>query len=270
MTHDAFNEQLMAFLEGESDDATRPSLERHARECAECGALLADLRALRAESAKLQDLSPSRDLWTGIASRIEAQVVPIGTPALAPASSSGSGSGSGSSAARGARRRWLQMGLAAAALVGAVGLGYLSGLKQTETQVAAADSDLAAGDRALAVAVSPNGSFADSTGELSGSGVPALAASTVSAQLAVRTMSTDYDREIARLRRLLDDRRNQLDPATVAVIEKNLRVIDVAITESLKAIARDPASRFLIESLNQSLDSKVELLRIAATLPNRS
>ena len=162
------------------------------------------------------------------------------------------------------------MGLAAAALVGAVWLGYVSGLKQTETQVAAADSDLAAGDRALAVAVSPNGSFADGTGELSGNGVPALAASTVSAQLAVRTMSTDYDREIARLRRLLDDRRNQLDPATVAVIEKNLRVIDVAITESLKAIARDPASRFLIESLNQSLDSKVELLRIAAALPNRS
>jgi anti-sigma factor RsiW len=260
MTHDVFNEQLMAFLEGETDDATRAEMERHALGCAECGALLADLRALRAESAKLPELSPSRDLWTDIASRIEAQVVPIGAavPAL------------GSPAARVAGRRWLQMGLAAAALVGAVGLGYLSGLSRTQTQVAAANSDLAAGDSAPAVSVAPNGFSAHSTDEGSGNVVPALAASMVSAQLAVRTMSTDYDREIARLRKLVDERRNQLDPATVAVIEKNLRVIDVAITESRKAIARDPASRFLIESLNQSLDTKVELLRIAAALPNRS
>jgi len=41
-------------------------------------------------------------------------------------------------------------------------------------------------------------------------------------------------------------------------------------TYTLTAIARDPASRFLIESLNTSLESKVELLRIAAALPNRS
>ena len=56
---------------------------------------------------------------------------------------------------------------------------------------------------------------------------------------------------------------------TVVVIEKNLRVIDAAITESKKAIARDPASRFLIESLNQSLRTKVELMRTAALLPSR-
>ena len=262
MTHDAFNEQLMAFLEGETDDAMRSGLERHAHECAACGAVLADLRALRAESAKLPELLPARDLWAGIASRIEAQVVPIGAvPALE------------SPAVRSAGRRWLKAGLAAAALVGALGLGYLSGLSRTPTQVAAADSAdsaLLARVDSLFFTVASDSSVADSTGELIGNVVPALATSTVSAQLAVQTLSTDYDREIARLRKLLDERRNQLDPATVAIIEKNLRVIDAAITESRKAIAGDPASRFLIESLNQSLDAKVELLRIAAALPNRS
>jgi hypothetical protein len=149
-------------------------------------------------------------------------------------------------------------------------LGYWSGISRTRTQFAAADSGLPSGDSTLSVALAPDSAVADSTGELHTTVVPALATSMVSAQLAVQMLSTDYDREIARLRKLVDERRNQLDPATVAVIEKNLRVIDVAIIESRKAIARDPASRFLIESLNQSLDTKIELLRIAAALPNRS
>jgi hypothetical protein len=73
-----------------------------------------------------------------------------------------------------------------------------------------------------------------------------------------------------RLRQLIEQRRNQLDPVTVAVIEKNLQVIDTAIAECQKAIVRDPASRFLIESLNQSLQTKVELMRTAAALPART
>ena len=84
------------------------------------------------------------------------------------------------------------------------------------------------------------------------------------------TLTADYDREIARLLVLLNQRRNQLDPTTVAVIEKNLLVIDTAIAESKKAIARDPASEFLMESLNQSLRTKVELMRTAALLPSRT
>ena len=89
-------------------------------------------------------------------------------------------------------------------------------------------------------------------------------------RLAVATLNADYDREVLRLRTLIDQRRNQLDPVTVAVIERNLQVIDAAITECKKAIAKDPASRFLIESLNQSLQAKVELMRTAAQLPART
>ena len=86
MTHDAFNEQLMAFLEGDLDDSRHTAMERHAQNCAECGALLADLRSIRVEASKLPVLTPSRDLWSGIAARIEAPVVPRTLETKAPIS----------------------------------------------------------------------------------------------------------------------------------------------------------------------------------------
>jgi hypothetical protein len=47
-------------------------------------------------------------------------------------------------------------------------------------------------------------------------------------------------------------------------------VIDDAISQCKAVLAKDPASRFLIESLNHALENKVELLRTAAMLPSRS
>jgi hypothetical protein len=76
-----------------------------------------------------------------------------------------------------------------------------------------------------------------------------------------------YDREIERLRTIVDERRTQLDTATIAVIEKNLKVIDQAIAQSRAALAKDPASWFLNDQLNRALDKKVELLRTVALLP---
>jgi hypothetical protein len=53
----------------------------------------------------------------------------------------------------------------------------------------------------------------------------------------------------------------------VAIIEKNLEIIDAAIAQSRAALARDPASMMLSEQLTHALDKKVELLRTAALLP---
>jgi len=257
ITHDAFHDGLMAHLENETDDAARAAMERHARDCAECGALLADLRDLRAESAGLPALTPSRDLWSGIAARIEAPVVPIG--AVSAEHPVPTATDIAAAPTRG--RRWMRGALIAASLVGAVGIGYLSGAARGSV---GANTDSVAQDGPGALASLPGSLIADSATLAGGAPVPA------STRLAVVTLAADYDREIARLGKLLDERRNQLDPATVSIIEKNLRVIDAAITESKNAIARDPASRFLIESLNQSLVSKVELLRVAAALPSRT
>src|SRR5439155_18850664 len=79
-----------------------------------------------------------------------------------------------------------------------------------------------------------------------------------------------YTGEIARLRTIVAQRRAQLDPITISVIERNLKVIDDAIAQCRLALVKDPASRFLMESLNNALETKVELLRTASMLPARS
>ena len=65
-------------------------------------------------------------------------------------------------------------------------------------------------------------------------------------------------------------RRPQLDSTTIAVIEYNLKVIDDAIRQCKVALRKDPGGQFLMESLNDALDTKVQLLRTAATLPSKA
>ena len=266
MSCEFFNDHLMALLENEVDDATRAALEQHAMRCAECASLLADVRSLRAEAASLPKLTPSRDLWAGIAARIEAPVVPIGTAAPGVTGHSTT------------TRRWIRGALIAASLLGAMGLGYFAArrgqsvsppvavrpetvqvlaTRPPDTTTATQTTGRETPREALPEAATPVQTVANTTRSVRASG-------------AVATMTADYDREIARLRALIEQRRNQLDPATVAIIDRNMQVIDAAIVECKKAIARDPASHFLIESLNQSFQTKVELMRTAALLPSRT
>lgn len=79
-----------------------------------------------------------------------------------------------------------------------------------------------------------------------------------------------YEGEIGALRNIIDTRRGELDSATVAVLEKSLKLIDQAIAESKAALAADPASTFLADQVSRAYDTKLELLRSAALLPSRS
>ena len=79
-----------------------------------------------------------------------------------------------------------------------------------------------------------------------------------------------YEREIDGLRTIVRDRRAQLDPKTIAVIEKNLSVIDSAIAESRAALRKDSSNAFLADQLDHALDTKLTLLRTVALLPART
>jgi len=276
MSCEQFNDCLMAYLERETDDATRAAVERHSITCGECGALLADLRKLRIDAANLPVLQPSRDLWSGIASRIEAPVLPIG-------------SGRSSGVVVRQARRWMGAALIAASLVAAAGLGWMAAraggqravgpVPPIAQSIPRADSQ-AQRELAPLTAPQPTAQVAENSGPRETQSAPvqtraatpvaAPAAAATPAQLAVARLTADYDREIMKLRTLIAQRRNQMDSVTVGIIEKNLQVIDAAIADCKKAIARDPSSLFLIESLNQSLQSKVELMRTAALLPSRT
>jgi len=101
-------------------------------------------------------------------------------------------------------------------------------------------------------------------------------ASRPAAEASVRLVSTKpsaeqvYTTEITRLHAIVERRRGQLDPVTIGVIERNLKVIDDAIAQCKLALTKDPASRYLMESLNNALENKVQLLRTATMLPARS
>jgi hypothetical protein len=97
-------------------------------------------------------------------------------------------------------------------------------------------------------------------------GVPARVASQTD-QADLSHSEVIYGKEIALLQKIVSQRKTQLDSSTVAIIEKNLAIIDAAIEQSKAALVRDPASMLLSEQLTHALDKKVELLRTAALLP---
>jgi hypothetical protein len=285
---DGFAAALADYLEGDAPDAVRAAVEAHAEECADCRALLEDLQAIRHDAAALPALTPSRDLWSGIAERIDAPVIPLSRPArtIVPA-----------------RRSWARPAFAAAALV-AVTAGiahYATRMKYDPTMMADTSRTTAPVVRQTMPSpamTTPKQEVADagptgqpptdvgagSTTERPGSqratvGAPdarlastravSSAAPRNAAQLAGDEQPL-YDREIAKLRTIVKSRRAQLDPATVAVLEQSITVIDSAIAQSRAALAKDPASGFLATQLNHSLEKKVELLRTAAMLPART
>jgi hypothetical protein len=84
------------------------------------------------------------------------------------------------------------------------------------------------------------------------------------------TEASEYSRDVAQLRAIVTQRRADLDSTTIAVLEKNLELIDRAIAESRAALQRDPASEFLADRLARAMTKKVAILRTAALLPARS
>lgn len=84
---------------------------------------------------------------------------------------------------------------------------------------------------------------------------------------AVSGSVTQMDREIAALQTIVGERRDDLDPATLAVLERNLAVIDTAIAEARAALQADPNSTFIAQQFARAYTSKLTLLRGAAQLP---
>jgi hypothetical protein len=273
MTCEAFDAALPEYLEGTLDGSLRASVERHLRECVRCAGLVRDLENIRDEAAALPDLIPSRDLWSGIEARIAAPVIPL--------------------EARPERQKRLVpawMGIAAAALiVSTAGVTYLLTVRsfrsgadariavvtpasQTESTNATAQGATTPAAESASAGVPRN------VPEQLGGARPAQRSTDTSRTVGPATFASHkqpgrpqsdavYGREIEMLQKIVRQRQTQLDSSTVAVIQKNLEIIDTAIAQSRAALARDPASRMLNQQLTHALDKKVELLRTAAMLP---
>jgi hypothetical protein len=255
-----FSEQLADYLESDASEATRGAIEAHAASCGECGALLADLRELRVNASALPPRVPQRDLWAGIAARIETPVVEI----------SPSGRLDPVNVERDRRSQRIQQriwtGLAAAGLVAVTAtITHQVTKRSVAPPTTVAVKPQPTDTPATAATTSPVPNAADSAPSTAAN--PATATSLASNKL---SPEKTYDAEIARLRAVVAQRRATLDTGTINVIERNLKIIDDAIAQCRQALVKDPASRYLMQSLNDALDTKIQLLRTAASLPSRA
>ena len=265
---------LLDYLEETLDGNVRAQVDEHVASCLRCNSLLRDIGAIRAEAEQLPELTPSRDLWAGIAARIEPTVVPLGR------------------SPREVRRNWIPAAAAAAAVlvIATAGITYLATSRSMQPaiqRVAVTPKSGAAPQQSVVAPSSPSEAITTETPSTSPAEVAASrpaeretapriqssrGATLASRSSGVAASPTEiaYGDEISRLQNIVTERRNQLDPNTVSVIEQSLKIIDAAVRQSRAALARDPKSGFLTDQLNHALDKKVELLRTVALLPSRT
>lgn len=83
----------------------------------------------------------------------------------------------------------------------------------------------------------------------------------ITAFAAFQASEGDYVRAIAQLTDAVNRQRDRLNPKTVAVIEKNLRIIDEAIRESRVALTADPNNVDRVFTVARMYEIKIGLLR---------
>jgi hypothetical protein len=270
-----FEAQLSDYLDPDGLDARmRSRMDAHRDHCASCQALVSELQAVMQEAAALPLRSPSRDLWPGIAAQLETRVLSLPTArVVAPAHRAGP---------RTIRIEWFAAAAAALVLATAGATWRIARARDPEpVRVASAPASSAPASPASTPSVSSVAAAPSSADPISAAVVapaPRTAATEPSVRPTVTAVSRverfDEDaalsREIASLREVVQTRYAELDSGTVAVIKRNLAIIDGAIADSRKALRKDPRNRFLADQLDRALTRKIELMRQAALLERGS
>jgi anti-sigma factor RsiW len=228
---DAWTDRLSEYVDGELDAAERAALDVHLQLCRSCADTVAELRTVLERARGLEHAAPAADLWPAIEARI------------APADRSRVREARPRRAASAAEpwwpRRWSftlpQLAAAAVLLVA----------------LSSATVWLALSRRPVVEAPST---------------VPPAAAPSYAAVQPAGFEAARYDATIAELEQVLRQHRGELDPETVRVIEQNLLIIDQATEQARKALAADPANRYLNGHLAAQLARKVTLLRQATAI----
>jgi anti-sigma factor RsiW len=229
MTNRHETARLSDYLDGELSPAERDAVERHLAECEECTSTLEELRAVVSAAGRLPERPPARDLWPGI----EARLTPRGEAAghtAAPADGD------------------------EAELV--VPIRRYRRVVMTVPQLIAAAIAL--------VLFSASGVWLALGGE--GAPGPATVAVTADSPLVTTVAFAGFETAMSSLEAEYRSRRDDLDPETIRVVERNLAIIDQAITEARDALAADPSSGFLSTHLANAMQQKMDLLRQASMI----
>ena len=174
-----------------------------------------------------RDELPQRDLWAGVAARIE------GTPVSQEIQRSGGG--------RTFTFTLSQLAVAASLLIAlAAGLTWVV-IQRPQVERAGQPQQVV---QAYGI-------------ESPDQGVTIVPANFADAQ---------FNAAVEDLERILREERGRLDPRTVLILERNLKAIDDAITEARTALEQDPANPFLNSHLADARRRKLDLLRHATEL----
>lgn len=232
MTHDQTLERLDDYVGGELSPREERDIRRHLMQCDACRAEELALRALLDEAAALpESLDPPRDLWQGIAPRLQARVA-------APAERLDEVRVIGPRPVR--PLPWWMQAAAVVALVVTTSLVTM--------RVAGDDEDT--------VVLPPQ----------QAQGPARTATGPAAALVNFAPAEQEYEKAIGDLVTVLDEHRDRLAPETAAALEANLRIIDQAIRESREALARDPHSPELARMLSDAYGAKLNVLRRAVSL----
>jgi anti-sigma factor RsiW len=222
---------LNELVDGTLGPADRTEVERHLERCAACRRIVEDVRELGRAVDSLEVREPPVRTWSRVerAIRLELEARAAEKPVTRAIQAS---------VKTGSRLMWL--GLAAAAII-----------------VLAAALTLRFGRFGPHPAPAP---------EAASQRVSSPNAQSVEAEL--RQASEHYEKAIKGLEQIANSEQGSLDPRTAATLQKNLAVIDQAITESRAALHTEPNSEPAQQSLIDNFKTKIALLQDTVALIN--
>lgn len=215
---------LVDLVDGRLEPAHQRDIERHLEACADCRALVIDLRSIRASAFMLDRREPGAAVWAKLQAAVAREPAPRGR-LLAIRRSLGEGGWPG----------WLG---AAAALILATVIGVLPLLNRNAAPDAADANDAP----------------------------PEITVESVAAEF--EAAEQHYQKAIDDLQTIANKDTGELDPDVAAVLQKNLTVIDQAISESRMALRAQPSSTNAQDGLFTALRTKVALLQQTVELIN--
>lgn len=231
MTCDVSRARLQEQADGAPDPIFERELAAHLAACAECRGFAADLAAIADASAALGPIDVPERVWLQLAGRWRAEHAAGGGRAE-------------TSAPPAPRRHFVLHALAAAAVLAvAAGGGWIAWRATGPIDPAAGPTEVLLSKPASA------------------SGNAPAAALVESAQKDIEAAEQLYNRAIAGLEQVAQAQKSQLEPRVAAMLDRNLEVIDEAISESRAAVRSEPQSAVARESLFEALRKKVSLLQ---------
>ena len=240
---------LSDYVDDELAGSPRDGVDEHLRVCSRCRALVAELRDLRAATTGLPPMEPPPGAWTRVESALRDSASVLSGDASRTHAADRDPAPVGSGPAVLWRRRpnsgaraWAvgTWPLAIAALVvAALGIAVFVGLRIGRQQ------------RPDRTAVGAEG---------------APSAQSVEAEL--QQAEEHYQKAIAGLEQIASANSGAFDAATAAALQKNLSIVDQAISESRAALRAQPNSEPAQASLLDSFKAKLALLQDTVSLIN--